>query len=76
MLWALKKSLRKAHMKCPICRNKTEWKNNPFRPFCSERCKMIDLDHWLSERYRISGADGGEETPALTPDSGPEENIV
>ena len=29
---------------------------NPFRPFCSERCKLIDLDHWLSERYRIATA--------------------
>jgi len=30
------------------------YKDNPYRPFCSERCKLIDLDNWLSERYRIS----------------------
>jgi len=30
------------------------WDGNPFRPFCSERCKLIDLDNWLAERYRIS----------------------
>jgi len=27
--------------------------NNPYRPFCSERCKMIDLGQWASESYRI-----------------------
>jgi endogenous inhibitor of DNA gyrase (YacG/DUF329 family) len=40
-------------MRCPICRKQVEWEGNPFRPFCSERCKLIDLDNWLSERYRI-----------------------
>jgi len=29
-------------------------RGNPYRPFCSERCRLIDLDNWLSERYRIS----------------------
>ena len=28
---------------------------NPFRPFCSERCKMIDLGTWASEGYRVPG---------------------
>ncbi len=41
-------------MRCPICRKETTWKDNPNRPFCSERCKLIDLDNWLSERYRLS----------------------
>ena len=41
-------------MRCPICHQDVPWAGNPFRPFCSERCKLIDLDHWLSERYRIS----------------------
>jgi endogenous inhibitor of DNA gyrase (YacG/DUF329 family) len=63
-------------MTCPICRSTTQWQDNPFRPFCSERCKMIDLDHWLSERYRIPAASGGEGNPELAPASGPEETIV
>lgn len=29
------------------------WQNNPFRPFCSERCQLIDLAAWASEAYRI-----------------------
>jgi hypothetical protein len=42
-------------IKCPTCRNMTEWSNNPYRPFCSERCKLIDLGSWASEEYRITG---------------------
>jgi hypothetical protein len=41
-------------MQCPICHQHVSWEGNPYRPFCSERCKLIDLDHWLAERYRIS----------------------
>jgi uncharacterized protein len=41
-------------MRCPMCKRETTWEGNPHRPFCSERCKLIDLDNWLSERYRIS----------------------
>jgi len=38
---------------CPRCHQKTNWENNPHRPFCSERCRTIDLGRWLSEDYRI-----------------------
>lgn len=39
---------------CPICRKTHPWtKDNPFRPFCSERCKLIDLGQWASEAYRV-----------------------
>ena len=41
-------------MRCPICKKEAPYQGNPHRPFCSERCKLIDLDNWLSERYRIS----------------------
>ena len=41
-------------MKCPICEKPTTWKDNVFRPFCSERCKIIDLGSWASEDYRIT----------------------
>lgn len=44
-------------MRCPVCKRKTTREGNPYRPFCSERCKLIDLDRWLSERYRIPAAD-------------------
>lgn len=39
---------------CPHCAKEVIWdQNNPFRPFCSERCKMIDLGHWANETYRV-----------------------
>jgi len=39
---------------CPICKGSTpEPDDNPFRPFCSERCKLVDLGNWLGEGYRI-----------------------
>jgi endogenous inhibitor of DNA gyrase (YacG/DUF329 family) len=53
---------------CPICGKKVEWsEKNKFRPFCSERCKQIDLGCWASDSYRIGGAVSDEEagTPGL-----------
>ena len=52
-------------MRCPVCRKPTTWQGNPSRPFCGERCRLIDLDNWLSERYRIASAaeEGGEKQP-------------
>ena len=39
---------------CPRCGKPVEWiPASRFRPFCSERCKTIDLGGWASERYRI-----------------------
>ncbi|WP_091909801.1 DNA gyrase inhibitor YacG [Chitinasiproducens palmae] len=43
---------------CPTCGKKTEWTTaNAFRPFCSERCKQIDLGAWASEQYSIGSSD-------------------
>ncbi|MGH9327303.1 MAG: DNA gyrase inhibitor YacG [Terriglobia bacterium] len=41
-------------MCCPICKKETKRQGNPHRPFCSERCRLIDLDSWLAGRYHIS----------------------
>ena len=40
-------------MMCPICR-KTVQRTEPFIPFCSERCRLIDLGNWSSGKYVIS----------------------
>lgn len=40
---------------CPVCKTETTWEENPVRPFCSERCRIIDLGKWASEEYRIAG---------------------
>jgi len=39
---------------CPRCGAQVKWSaENRFRPFCSERCKLIDLGDWAMERYRV-----------------------
>jgi len=41
---------------CPQCRKPVQWRSdNPWRPFCSERCKLIDLGDWAAERHAIPG---------------------
>jgi len=40
-------------MKCPICKTDVSPESD-FFPFCSERCKIIDLGNWASEKYVIS----------------------
>lgn len=62
-------------MKCPICKKPVAWED-PFMPFCSERCKLIDLGNWASERYVITtplkqeGESAGEGSEENHPDGG------
>lgn len=42
-------------VRCPTCRRPVEWEGNSFRPFCSERCQVVDLGNWAAERYRVKG---------------------
>lgn len=47
---------------CPTCRKPVDWNpDNRWRPFCSERCKTIDLGGWLQESNRIPGIELPEE---------------
>ena len=62
-------------MKCPTCSKRIEWDDNPFRPFCSERCKLIDLGRWVSEEYRVPGKPVAPEAVADDEEQcGPETN--
>jgi endogenous inhibitor of DNA gyrase (YacG/DUF329 family) len=54
--------------RCPSCHAAVRWDDNPHRPFCSERCRLVDLGGWVTERYRVPGpaieadpADGEED---------------
>ena len=48
-------------VRCPHCHREVEWSERwPQRPFCSERCRLIDLGAWASEEYRIAPT---EKTP-------------
>jgi endogenous inhibitor of DNA gyrase (YacG/DUF329 family) len=46
---------RRTVVRCPTCRNVVRWERNPQRPFCSERCRILDLGNWAAERYRVPG---------------------
>ncbi|MCW8900655.1 MAG: DNA gyrase inhibitor YacG [Gammaproteobacteria bacterium] len=42
-------------VKCPACQKQVEWSElSAFRPFCSERCRLIDLGDWASEKHAIA----------------------
>ncbi len=60
------------HICCPICKKELDVPDDyPPRPFCSARCKKIDLGNWLSEKYVISRPLQPEEIDLL-PDDGSE----
>jgi uncharacterized protein len=49
--------MRPIEVRCPQCGERAAYRaDNPFRPFCGERCKLIDLGAWAEERYAIAGA--------------------
>jgi len=49
---------------CPTCGGLSEYSPaNPWRPFCSERCKLIDLGQWATEGYRIPQNDKQHQEP-------------
>ncbi len=50
--------------RCPICKREVIFEGNPFRPFCSERCKLLDLAKWVDGSYRVPG----EPVPEAPPD--------
>ena len=46
---------------CPTCKTPVEWTpESKFRPFCCERCKLIDLGEWASEGHAIPGKPADE----------------
>ncbi|MFP6664340.1 MAG: DNA gyrase inhibitor YacG [Deltaproteobacteria bacterium] len=55
-------------VKCPKCAKTSAWSAAPRGPFCSERCRLVDLGSWLSEDYAIEGTPEGE---AGEPPAGP-----
>jgi len=53
---------------CPQCGKPVEWTpRNRFRPFCSERCKLVDLGAWASEAYRVPVADDRDDPESSEP---------
>ncbi|MBM3356208.1 MAG: DNA gyrase inhibitor YacG [Betaproteobacteria bacterium] len=57
---------------CPTCGKAASWTpGNVWRPFCSERCKMIDLGAWADERYRVPVAEDKDQLEVQSPDAAP-----
>jgi uncharacterized protein len=55
-------------VKCPTCRRPVEWTpESAYRPFCSERCRLIDLGAWFDEKHRIP-----DESPGAADDPIPD----
>ncbi len=54
-------------IKCPACGKTGNWFAGPYGPFCSERCKLIDLGKWFNEEPRISES---LEKGSIRPDQG------
>jgi endogenous inhibitor of DNA gyrase (YacG/DUF329 family) len=50
----------KREVPCPRCGTRREWSGNAHRPFCSERCRLIDLGGWLSGENAIPGEPADE----------------
>jgi len=63
------------HIKCPTCKKVGDWFAGQYGPFCSKRCKLVDLGAWFSEENKISEPlrpshfEGFEELP---PDADPD----
>ncbi len=55
---------------CPQCKTTTTWEKNPHRPFCSERCKLIDLGKWASGDYVVKEKLDDESEPSKENDNG------
>ncbi|MFT4588528.1 MAG: endogenous inhibitor of DNA gyrase (YacG/DUF329 family) [Limisphaerales bacterium] len=42
-------------VKCPTCKQRGDWFAEKYGPFCSNRCKLLDLGQWFDEEQKISG---------------------
>lgn len=60
---------RQETIDCPYCGEPADiGPSNPYRPFCSRRCKLIDLGDWLDESNRISDVSGPDTDTGGMPD--------
>jgi len=56
----------KKAIKCPECGKSTEYSTqNEYRPFCSKRCKLIDLGEWIEGKYKINSEENYQTSESL-----------
>ena len=60
-------------MRCPVCQTEFNLDQSPAKPFCSQRCRSIDLGRWLDERYSLPKIpdpdEEGESVSEVAPES-------
>ena len=65
-------SARSISVTCPTCRQPSRYDcDNPWRPFCSERCRGVDLGAWASEAYRVPAQSPPDGEAEAAPPVGP-----
>jgi len=56
----------KKTIKCPECGKTTEYSpQNVYRPFCSKRCRLIDLGEWIDGKYKINSEENYQNSQPL-----------
>ncbi len=45
--------MKNLEVTCPKCKKKFNYYSSAFRPFCTEKCRLIDLGQWLNESYTV-----------------------
>ncbi|HEX2476801.1 MAG TPA: DNA gyrase inhibitor YacG [Lacipirellulaceae bacterium] len=58
-------------MRCPVCNREFEKADSPALPFCSERCRTIDLGRWLGETYSLPVVPEPDADEPLDPEEAP-----
>jgi uncharacterized protein len=54
-------------VKCPTCKRPVEWSAaSLYRPFCSDRCRLIDLGAWISEQHKLPGDAGADDAESAS----------
>lgn len=53
--------MKRLEVKCPTCDKKFNYYDSQFRPFCCEKCRLIDLGQWFSESYAVPAQKLSEE---------------
>jgi endogenous inhibitor of DNA gyrase (YacG/DUF329 family) len=52
--------MKTSQVKCPTCKRTGDWIAGPYGPFCSKRCRLIDLGKWFNEEHVVSNPLGPE----------------
>lgn len=57
-------------VKCPTCQRLVEWTpSSQYRPFCTERCRLIDLGQWANEAYSVAASPIPDKNDDIEPKS-------